>query len=384
MAEEIDLAAIFRSAIVENPALLGWNKELEQAAKKWQKKGLEIGFVLSDYGISAEVLRLDGEFLEAAPSGRLLHEATLRSQLPCVGDWVALRPAQGEERLDAFVEGVLPRRSQFSRKVPGKATAEQILAANIDYVVLVTDPLHDWNLRRMERYAALAGRGSGRLLVVMNKVDLVDEEVIEQRFEELDLLGVPREDCYLVSAIHGTGLVQLRARLAAGVVATLLGSSGVGKSSVINALFGEEILLTGEIHQSSGQGRHTTTARRILLLPKGALLIDNPGIREVQLWTDASTLRESFADMHALAKQCEFANCKHRGDRGCALAKAVVAGELSVERVESFLRLDEEIALLEKQQLGWKRNYERAMKRALREKFRNPEDRFHDPIRDYE
>lgn len=376
----IDFAGILADTIIDDPHRLGWCGEFERAAKAWRQRGCEVGLVLSDYGISAEVLTLEGEVVEAAPSGRLLHEVRRRAELGCVGDWVALREAPGEERLDCLIEGVLPRRSVFSRKVPGKSTEEQVLAANIDCVVLVTDPVHDWNLRRMERYAALAGRGRGRLVVVLNKVDLAGAEILAARFAELDRLGVPEADRYLASARSGAGLERLRELFAPGVVATLLGSSGVGKSSLINRLFGEELLETGEIHEPSGQGKHTTTARRVLLLPQGALLIDNPGIREVQLWTDPATLRESFADVAEIAARCQFSNCKHQGDRGCALAAAVRAGELALDRVESFLNLDDEIARLEKQQQGWKRNFERALKRELRAKFRNRADRFYDPL----
>lgn len=351
---------------------LGWNPEFERAFRPYRKKNLEPGRLIRDNKITYGALVEGGEEFEVVMSGRVYHEAETNAQLPAVGDWVALDFVASDDL--PVIRGRLPRQSCFSRKVPGKSAEEQVIAANVDVVFVVTDAGTDFNLRRMERYFTLIRRSEARAVVLVNRSDLFTEEVNRDAAEAIGALD-PDADIHITSAIDRAGVDVVRGYLQPGRTITLVGSSGVGKSSIINQLLGEEWQETGEVNTVSGKGRHTTTAREVLVLPGGGILIDNPGIREVQMWTDERTLLEKFADIEELARHCQFHDCRHGTDKGCAIRAAVESGELDASRYEGYLRLDDEIRELRAKRKKRQMTIERRNKRKLRSIARNPEDR---------
>lgn len=355
---------------------LGWNDDLAHALEPWTAKGCVPARLNRETPINygAFIVDEDGELadIDVVLSGKVWHEAETDAELPAVGDWVAVE--LGGENEDHVIRARLPRRSCFSRKVPGKSVEEQVIGANVDVVAVVTDPGPDHNPRRMERYFTLIGRSGAKPVVLVNKADAFPEDHCREAVDELQALN-PDAAIHLTSALEGSGLEVLKRYLSPGTTMCVVGSSGVGKSTLVNQLMGEEWQWTSEVNQVTGKGRHTTTSRELVLLPGGGMLIDNPGMREIQMWTDEKTLRESFADVETIASECRFHDCKHGTDKGCAIRAAVEAGELEVERLESFLRLDDEIEHLRRRAKKRQINIERRAKRAHRVKARNLEDR---------
>jgi ribosome biogenesis GTPase len=355
---------------------LGWNEELAGAFEPWAARGFIPARLNRETPINygAFVVDADGHLddVDVVLSGKVWHEAATDAELPAVGDWVALD--MGGEHEDHVIRARLARRSTFSRKVPGKSVEEQVIGTNIDVVAVVTDPGPDHNPRRMERYFTLIGRSGARPVVLINKTDLFPTAQCTAAAEEIRALHATAP-VHLTSAREGTGLEVLKSYLGPGRTMCIVGSSGVGKSTLVNQLTGEAWQWTREVNAVTGKGRHTTTGRELVPLPGGGLLIDNPGMREIQMWTDEQTLRESFADLDALAAECQFRDCKHGSDRGCAIRAAVEAGRLEPRRLESFLRLDEEIEKLRRRAKKRQIHIERRAKRAHRIKARNLSDR---------
>ncbi len=352
---------------------LGWNAAFEQAFADCRKQGWIPARLSRDHKIAYGALTVeDGEIneMEVVLSGRLYHEAETDAELPAVGDWVAIDTECGEY----VIRARLPRQTCFSRKAPGEAAEEQVIAANVSTVAVVTEPGPDFNLRRMERYFALIGRSGARALVILNKADLHTAAECEEAAAAIRELNPEAVVC-ITSVEKGRGFKAVRAFLKKGETVAFIGSSGVGKSAMINHLLGEEWLWIGEVNEVTGKGRHTTTTRELLLLPKGGIVMDNPGIREVQMWTDETTLRERFADVDAIAAGCRHHNCKHGRDAGCAIRAAVEGGTLSAERYEAYLKLDEEIAELRRRRRKRQITLERRAKRDHKIQARNREDR---------
>lgn len=351
---------------------LGWNDEHEKAFAPFAKKGWKPARLIRDNKITYGALTDGGEEYEVIMGGKVYHDAECDAELPAVGDWVALEIGTGD--LDTVIRARLPRQTCFSRKAPGKSSEEQVIAANVDLVCIVTDAGTDFNLRRMERYFALVGRSRAKAIVLVNKSDLHTTETNESAAAAIRGIA-PDADVHVTSAMEGKNVAVIRSYLSPGVSITLVGSSGVGKSSLINALLGDEWQEEGEVNEVTGKGRHTTTARELIVLPEGGILIDNPGIREVQMWTDETTLREKFADIEELAAQCQFHDCKHGRDKGCAIRNAVESGELSARRYEGYLKLEDEIEELKRRLKKRKMTVERRNKRDHRIKARNLADR---------
>jgi ribosome biogenesis GTPase len=281
--------------------------------------------------------------LRADTAGRLSHEAAGAGDLPAVGDWVAAaaRPEEGA----ATIRHVLTRRTKFSRKVTLHAAEEQVLAANVDVVFLLMSLNEDYNLRRLERYVATAWESGAQPVIVLTKTDLCPTYVTRVLEVEAIAFGVP---VHPISNITGDGLELVRSHLAPGRTVALLGSSGVGKSTLVNTLAGEELLATQEIREDDGEGRHTTTHRQLVLLPGGGLVLDTPGMRELQLWESSDGLAETFADVEELATQCRFSDCAHRHEPGCAVKAAIEDGTLPFARWASYKKLQRELAHLER------------------------------------
>lgn len=271
-----------------------------------------------------------------------------RLNRPAVGDWVA-----AELRADgrATVRAVLPRRSAFVRKAAGEGLREQVVAANVDTVLVVTSLDDDLSPRRLERYLAVALESEARPAIVLSKADLAAEAGPGgAAAEALELIRAVAEASgtavHLLSTRTGEGLDEIRAYLGPGRTVALLGSSGVGKSTLLNALLGADVQRTAEV-RADGKGRHTTTARELFRIPGGGVVVDTPGMRELQLWESDAGLDEAFAEVVELAERCRFPDCRHDTEPGCAVRAAVDAGELPAERVEGFRRLRGELEAME-------------------------------------
>ena len=275
----------------------------------------------------------DSGDLDAEPSGALWYHAASRAEMPVVGDWVAARVINPRQ---AIVEAVLPRRTLFARRAPGRREDQQPIAANIDLVFLVCGLDGDFNLRRLERYLTLSAESGAEAVVVLNKSDLCDD-VAARLAETAAVAGAA--PVVAVHTLNPAGLDALRPYLADGRTVALLGSSGVGKSSLVNCLLGEHRLRTTEVRESDSRGRHTTSHRELIPLPWGGALIDTPGMRELQLWASEDAVDRAFDEIASLAAQCRFRDCMHAGEQGCAVQDALSGGSLSPARWESYRKL---------------------------------------------
>lgn len=320
---------------------LGWNDELAGQLDAIASQEAIPGRVVVSHRGAHDVLTQLGE-LRCDVAGRLYDEAASPADRPVVGDWAAV-VARPDETAGTIV-AVLPRRTRFSRKTAWQAAEEQVLAANIDVVFLVTSLNEDLNLRRLERYLILARESGARPVLLLTKSDLAED--VERSVDAVREIAFDLP-VHAISSRTGDGLDAVRDYLAPGVTAALLGSSGVGKSTLANALLGEEVLATREL-RADGRGRHTTTRRELVQLPGGGLLIDTPGMREVQLWIADEGLEEAFEDVTSLFPHCRFSDCRHESEPGCAVKAALADGTLAQARWESYLSLEAELAHLER------------------------------------
>lgn len=319
-------------------AALGWGPHFAEHFAPLAAQGLSPARVAVRHN---QLYRLYGERGEllAEVSGKVRHEATGQQDFPVVGDWVAMSLRPSESR--ATIHAILPRLSRFSRKAAGVETEEQVLAANVDTVFLVAGLDGDFNPRRLERYLAMAWDSGAAPVILLTKSDLCAD--VPARLAEIEAIagGVP---LYAVSSLRGEGLDAVRGHLSPGRTAALLGSSGVGKSTLVNALLGEERLRTREVRLSDSRGRHTTTSRELIALPGGGLVIDTPGMRELSLWAERpETQPGSFEEIAVLAAACAFRDCRHEAEPRCAVRAAVEDGTLAAERLESFHKLQREL-----------------------------------------
>lgn len=350
---------------------LGWSPYFEEAFAPYRSEGWVPARLIRESPINFGAFLEGGEEIDVILGGRVWHQAQCDADLPAVGDWVAVE--LGDENRDHVIRALVPRRTCFARKMPGNASQAQVIGANVDVVTVMTDAGPDYNLRRMERYFALIQRSGSQAVVLLNKSDQFSKSQNETAAAEIAALD-PHARVHITSALQGTGLKVLKQYLKPGVTMCIVGSSGVGKSTLVNQLYGEDWQWTGDVNVATGKGRHTTTSRELVPLRSG-MLIDNPGMREIQMWTDEATLRDSFADIEALAAQCRFHDCGHQKDTGCAIRAAVDAGDLDLERYENFLNLENEIAALHKRAKKRQMAIERWAKRSHRVKARNLNDR---------
>ena len=343
---------------------LGWNEVLAEEFTSVAPSGTIPGRVAVPHRGAHDVLTALGD-LRCDVAGRLYDEASSPAELPVVGDWVAV-VARADERAGT-ITAVLPRRTKFSRKTAWQATEEQVLAANIDVVFIVTSLNEDLNLRRLERYLILARESGARPVLLLTKSDLTGDIGARVAAVEAIAVGIP---IHAISSRTGEGLDDVRAYLTPGVTAALLGSSGVGKSTLANALLGEELFATNEI-RDDGRGRHTTARRELVQLPGGGLLIDTPGMRELQLWIADDGLEEAFEDVTSLFEHCRFSDCSHESEPGCAVKAALADGTLATERWESYLSLQAELAHLERRIDNRAQSEERKRWRSVAKLSRN-------------
>lgn len=332
---------------------LGWNDFFDQEFKKLGKEDLVPVRVTGQEKYSFKVAGERGE-MEARLSGKMLHNEDSPDQFVAVGDWVAAAaPSTGHI---VIIEAVLPRKSRFSRqasggrdRLSGGVLSQQVLAANLDTIFIVSalDSGRGFNLRRIERYLTLAWESGAIPVIILNKTDLCGDLSHAIMDVEKVAMGVP---VLPLSAATGMGLEHLRTYLPVGKTAVFLGPSGVGKSSLINALLGADRLKVGEVRPGDSAGRHTTSRRELIILPEGGIVIDTPGIREIQLWTDENALSDTFPDIHELSRQCRFKDCIHSSEPDCAVQKAVIEGTLDIARLLSYEKLQKELHYLSARQ----------------------------------
>ncbi|AET60475.1 ribosome small subunit-dependent gtpase a [Paenibacillus terrae HPL-003] len=311
-----------------------WKQSFEERAENTQVRPARL---IADYGQKVKLMTMDGERWGAA-SGKLRHAIVDPAEMPAVGDWVAVTLPDGVS--DAVIHAVLPRKSRISRQAAGFETKEQLIATNVDTLFLVNALNHDFNVRRLERYLIMAWNSGVDPVVVLSKSDLCFE--VEERVAEVERVapGVP---VIVISALQNEGREQLEAFLQPGRTVALTGSSGSGKSTIVNWLSGAEVQLTQDVREEDSRGRHTTTHRQLFPILKQAVLLDTPGMRELNLWDDSTGVANTFADITEMAQKCRFADCKHQGEAGCAVEEAVQRGELSESRVNNYRKMQREL-----------------------------------------
>ncbi len=320
---------------------LGWTRGRDAEWSLLRSENLVVARVAAeDRGVYRVVSESGG--MTATLPGRFSHQAARASELPKVGDWVAIARVPGEEK--AVVRSVFKRHTQLARKVPGREIEEQVLVANVDLVFIVHGLDRGVNGRLLERQLVMVREGGAQAVLILNKIDLFAGSVEDLVGMWRGSSGVP---VHAVSASSRDGMEELRALIKDGKTVVFMGTSGVGKSSLVNALLGEEAQATIEVRRSDSKGRHTTTCRELFLLPGGGLVIDTPGMRELQLWTSAAGVTRSFEDIEALSPRCHFRDCTHTTEPRCAVRVAVEQGTISPDRHANYLKLRQETAHLQ-------------------------------------
>jgi ribosome biogenesis GTPase / thiamine phosphate phosphatase len=312
----------------------GWNAEWAAAFTPHREAGRVPARVVCELRRKFYAVQdADREWLGECRGG-FFHRHSETSAFPAVGDWVAIQPREDGQRVD--IHAVLPRRTKFSRRAAGEEQIEQVVAANVDYVLLVSGLDRNYNPARIQRFLVAARESKAEPIIVLNKSDVVDNPLhIKAELEKL----VPGVRVLLTSTSHQAGLAPLRDLAQPGTTLALVGSSGVGKSSLVNALTADAGLPVGEVRSKDSKGRHTTTRRELVPTVSGAMLIDTPGLRELQLWEAGEGVKETFADIIALTERCRFANCKHTNEPGCAIRRALADGTLDEVRYAHFRKL---------------------------------------------
>lgn len=339
----------------------GWNGYLEAVWRDREREKAVPARVIAQGRGAWRVAGDAGECLAEA-AGKLRLALDKGADWPAVGDWVAIDLRDGGRR--ALIQEVLPRRSQFVRKTAGKRISEQVIAANVDVALLVSALDGDLNPRRIERYLVQCWESGAKPVVVLNKVDACQRP--REKIQEVERVAMGVAVC-AVSAKTGYGIRELQEYLRPGQTLVLLGSSGVGKSTIVNHLMRSDLQEVHEVRKCDSRGRHTTTARQIFALPGGALLIDTPGLRELQLWDADDGISQAFSDIGELSARCRFTNCTHKAEPECALRAAIAAGTLDLERLENWRKLQRELEFLRrKTDPGARQEEKQQIKRLMR------------------
>ncbi|HEX2951057.1 MAG TPA: ribosome small subunit-dependent GTPase A [Armatimonadota bacterium] len=316
---------------------LGWSEVFAQHFAPYREEAFLAARVTleqkNQYVVATETY---GE-IPAFVTGKFLYDTLTRDDFPVVGDWVAIRTI-GQDDPQATIHAVLPRVSKFSRTSVGNG-GEQPIAANIYLAFLATGLDGNFNVRRIERYLLQTRKSQVQPVILLTKADVCPD--IDARLQEVRQVA-GNAPVYAVSTLAGSGLAEVTAYLQPGVTVALIGSSGVGKSTLLNYLLGSEVMRTQEVRADDSRGRHTTSFRQLFLLPSGAALIDTPGMRELQLWGDTDGLLNTFPEIEALSRRCRFADCRHGEEPGCAVQAALESGELEADRFASYQKLQRE------------------------------------------
>jgi ribosome biogenesis GTPase / thiamine phosphate phosphatase len=320
----------------------GWNEVWEEAwnASKPTHAGLIPGRVTAQFSHTYKIVTEKGERL-AVVTGKFEYAAQTRGDFPVVGDFAAVEILDDQQ---AVIHSVLPRRSAMVRKAAGPTVEQQIIGTNLDELFIVNALNQDFNLRKIERYLIMAWESGARPIVVLTKADLCEET--ERRIAEVERVA-PGIDVHAVSALENLGMDALSSYLTPGKTIAVVGSSGAGKSTLLNSLLGKESQRVQGIREDDARGRHTTTHRELFVLPGGALLMDTPGMRELQLWDAEDGWREAFSDIEEIAENCRFRDCRHQKEAGCAVRAAIEKGALEAKRLLNYHKTERELARAE-------------------------------------
>ncbi len=347
----------------------GWNKNWQS---KWNEriignegKGYVPGRIVGDFGSKYRVMAENGETWGEL-AGKLRHTLTDSGEYPAVGDWVVLAMQDGGEH--AVIHGVLPRHSVISRKVAGNTLEEQIVASNVDTLFLVSALNDDFNVRRMERYLIMAWNSGANPVILLTKSDLSPDA--ERKIAEMERVA-PGVAIHAVSALLGDGREELLPYIGEGQTVALTGSSGCGKSTMVNWLSGQRLQLTQDVREDDSRGRHTTTHRELFVLPDGGIIVDTPGMRELQLWEDEGGLDLAFGDITRLAAECRFGDCRHEHEDGCAVLEAVASGELEEKRLLNYRKTQRELKYQSSKEVKQKRKTAAAVTKSAGPRSRN-------------
>lgn len=294
---------------------------------------------------SGYLLMSESGILSGSLPGISRLETQSKADLPTVGDWVLVRKVDSENQV--IIQQTLERSTKFSRKESGERFGEQVVAANIDTVFIVTGLDDNFNAKRIERYLLLTWASGATPVIVLNKADMCTK--LEQKLNQVAEISMGTV-VIVVSAINNEGMDDLKSWISEGTTVAVLGSSGVGKSTIINRLLGYYHFKTGEVREGDSKGRHTTTHRELCIIDSGGLIIDTPGMREIQFWVDKDSPLSSYDDVENIAMTCRFNDCAHEGEPGCAVKKAIESGDLKEERYNTYQKFQKEIAFFQEQQ----------------------------------
>jgi ribosome biogenesis GTPase len=315
---------------------IGYNDYFENSYVSMAKSGLSPARVIAEHK-GWYILRNETAELSAKITGKMIYTASSREDFPAVGDWVLINLLDGEQ---AIIRTILPRKTVLARKTAGKSDT-QIIAANIDIAFIIQSPDRDYNLNRFERYLSLVESRDIKPIIILNKTDLISESDLEIKLLEIKT-RFNYTDIYGTSMVTGNGIPAFKESIKPGLTYCFIGSSGVGKSSIINMLAGKDLIKIGEISSHTQRGKHITTHRELFILDNGGLLIDNPGMREIGVLDSEIGIKNVFSEIYALAKECKYSDCTHTNEPGCVVVIAANSGALDKDQYDNYIKLVKE------------------------------------------